>query len=321
MFKIFLSFPPVSNCHNINHNLIMSNQKQSRSKNWCFTVNNFVPEDEAKLRALGPTTEYLIFGRERGESGTPHLQGFIRFRDRLMFSAVQKLVPTGAHLEVAKKPKHAAEYCEKEGDFESFGDKETVVTTGARSDLEMFKQGVKDNSMTRAELMEAHSEVFAKYPRFVNDYLAMHRPTIEPEMHPLRDWQAKLYLDLSKPPSKRSVIFIIDIVGNSGKSWFSAYVAHMKTGVQIIQPARKVDMAYSYNEDTTILFLDCPRSKQGEFIQYDFLEQVKDGRIYSSKFESRMKMFHTPHVVVLMNEHPDMTKLSADRYDIRVVKN
>jgi len=67
--------------------------------------------------------------------------------------------------------------------------------------------------------------------------------------------------------------------------------------------------------DTSIrvLFLDCPRSKQGDFIQYDFLENVKNGRIFSGKYESGMKYLDPVHIVVMMNEDPDLSKLSRDR--------
>jgi len=75
-------------------------------------------------------------------------------------------------------------------------------------------------------------------------------------------------------------------------------------------------MAYVLDPLSKIYFFDCPRSKQGEFIQYDFLEEVKNGYVFSSKYESRNKVFPSPHVVVFMNELPDMTKLSKDRYEI-----
>jgi hypothetical protein len=66
-----------------------------------------------------------------------------------------------------------------------------------------------------------------------------------------------------------------------------------------------------------VIFLDAPRSKQNEFIQYDFLEECKNGYLTNSKYESYMKIFTVvPHVVVMMNETPDMTKLSRDRYFI-----
>jgi len=59
------------------------------------------------------------------------------------------------------------------------------------------------------------------------------------------------------------------------------------------------------------------KSKQGDFIQYDFLEELKNGYVFSPKYESKNKSFPTPHVVVLMNEIPDKSKLSEDRYNIK----
>lgn len=84
----------------------------------------------------------------------------------------------------------------------------------------------------------------------------------------------------------------------------------------IVIPGKKADMAYTIIETKRVFFFDCPRSKQGEFIQYDFLEEVKNGYFFSPKYESRFKRLLTPHIVVMMNEHPDKTKLSADRFTI-----
>lgn len=84
----------------------------------------------------------------------------------------------------------------------------------------------------------------------------------------------------------------------------------------IIVPGKKADMAYVVQEECRVFFLDCPRSKQGDFIQYDFIEELKNGYVFSPKYESRIKKLKTPHIVVLMNEQPDMSKLSMDRYSI-----
>lgn len=74
-------------------------------------------------------------------------------------------------------------------------------------------------------------------------------------------------------------------------------------------------MAHALDEEKTVFFFECPRSKQGEFIQYDFLEDVKNGQIFSPKYNSGMKRLRMkPHVVVMMNEPPDEEKLSRDRY-------
>jgi len=44
---------------------------------------------------------------------------------------------------------------------------------------------------------------------------------------------------------------------------------------------------------------------------------LKDRFVFSPKYDSKTKwLSNQPHVVVFMNEHPDMTKLSHDRYRI-----
>ena len=85
---------------------------------------------------------------------------------------------------------------------------------------------------------------------------------------------------------------------------------------QIILPGKKADMALTVDETKSVFFIDCPCSKQGDFIQYDFLEELKNGRLFSSKYNSMLKRLPVkPHIlVVLMNESPNETKLSRDRY-------
>ena len=75
-------------------------------------------------------------------------------------------------------------------------------------------------------------------------------------------------------------------------------------------------MCHALQRDKRVYFMDCPRSKQGVFIQYDFLEELKNGMIFSSKYNSKEKEFEQPHVVVLMNEMPDPNALSKDRYSV-----
>lgn len=293
--------------------------RQSRAKRWCFTLNNYNDEQQQRLRELAADTEFLIFGREIGAQGTPHLQGFVIFKNQLRFNRVQELLP-GCHLSVARTVSQAAEYCRKDGDFEEFG-QIPLDTSGKRSDIDRFKEAVENGEVkTFSDALLDHSAVYAKYPNFVHNYIE-EKLTKKREIprHELREWQQVLWNDLERQVDVRKIIFIVDKVGNSGKSWFCDYVQELKSNVQIITPGKKTDMALAFNTTTEILFLDAPRSKQSDFIQYDFLEDIKNGRIFSSKYNSKMKYFPSPHVVVMMNEMPDMTKLSDDRYDVRQV--
>jgi hypothetical protein len=75
-------------------------------------------------------------------------------------------------------------------------------------------------------------------------------------------------------------------------------------------------MVYALHPFLMVLFLDAPHSRQGGYIQYDFLEEVKNGYVFSKKYESEVKIYAPIHVVVNINKEPDRTKLSPDRYHV-----
>lgn len=288
----------------------------SRARHWCFTLNNYTPDDVTRIQNLQNEVDYLIFGREVGESGTPHLQGFVSFRSRVRRNtAIEKVGQ--AHFTVARQIDQAIEYCKKEGDFQEFGNR--PKSPGSRSDLEDFKCAVKGGEINMVQLREKFSDVIARYPKFCLDYVQDHLPKKVVELYPLRDWQQTLYGDLIRPPDNRKIIFIVDHDGNKGKSWFAHYYCNLHENGQVLLPGKKADMAYLLDPTSRVVFIDAPRSKQGEFIQYDFLEDVKNGYVFSSKYESRIKHLQAVHVVVMMNETPDDHKLSRDRYDIRII--
>lgn len=110
---------------NTNRHLGPFCKRMSRAKNWCFTLNNYVDADQDRLRTLAASEQvaFLVFGREVGESGTPHLQGYIEFRVRKRLRQVKDLVGQRAHLEIRRGTgPEAREYCLKDGDFEEFGE-------------------------------------------------------------------------------------------------------------------------------------------------------------------------------------------------------
>lgn len=104
----------------------------SRAKNWAFTINNYITDDLERLedlgRRVGQDIQYMILGKEVGEEGTPHLQCYVQFMNRLRMSQVKNFVGARAHVEVARgSPNQNYIYCSKDGDFQEFG---TRTTTG-----------------------------------------------------------------------------------------------------------------------------------------------------------------------------------------------
>lgn len=137
-----------------------------RRSNWCFTLNNYTPEDVDRLSVLTNDIAYIVFGKEVGESGTPHLQGTVCFKVRKSFEQAKAFIGSTAHIESTKFLKQSIEYCKKEGDWSEFGTvPERKQGGGARTDLEDFKDSVKNGITSMSELRELHSEICAKYPR------------------------------------------------------------------------------------------------------------------------------------------------------------
>ena len=65
---------------------------------------------------------YVIFGREKGDNGTPHLQGYVELLTRQRLQPVKVLLGGRAHCEISRGTSHQAiEYCKKEGDYEEYG--------------------------------------------------------------------------------------------------------------------------------------------------------------------------------------------------------
>lgn len=288
----------------------------SRAKHWCFTLNNYTYEHIDAIQQNSSNYDYIVYGKEIASSGTPHLQGFVSFSTRVRRSyVIEQIGP--AHCTVAKHIDESIRYCKKDGDFFELG--KPPSGRGSRTDIDSFKLAVTAGCLDLKKLREDFSVVYAKYPRFCQDYVQDSMPKKVVPFFPLRKWQGALYDALKLAPDPRTIHFIVDYNGNAGKSWFGHYYCYMHDNAQVLLPGKKADMAYMLNLLIRVLFIDAPRSKQGEFLQYDFLEDVKNGYIFSSKYESRCKQMQPCHVVVFMNEEPDMNKLSKDRYCIRRV--
>lgn len=94
-------------------------KRSPRSRAWCFTLNN---PSAGCLSEVSEACSYICAGSEVAPStGTPHLQGFVYFKDGKSFSSVLSLLP-GAHIEVMRGTfQEAIDYCKKDGDYHEEG--------------------------------------------------------------------------------------------------------------------------------------------------------------------------------------------------------
>lgn len=133
-----------------------------RNRCWCFTINNFSDSDIFGVKQLFSLCAYGIYGKEIGENGTPHLQGYIRLKDALTLAKVKKYL-TRAHLEIAKgNDEQNKEYCSKQEDFYEIGE---VSKQGKRNDIESVAKLIKERKITLTDVMFDYPTLYMKYSR------------------------------------------------------------------------------------------------------------------------------------------------------------
>lgn len=91
-------------------------KRDTAAKRWCFTLNNPTEQEvQTATRFCEAEFHFAIVGREVGQCGTPHLQGFLHFRSKKRLSALKKIFQR-AHWEKARgSDAENKEYCSKEG--------------------------------------------------------------------------------------------------------------------------------------------------------------------------------------------------------------
>lgn len=301
---------------------VQSKMPGRRSGRWVFTLNNYSNEEyEHCVETIQRDCKYGVVGRETGEAGTPHLQGFVLLNQSQRLSWLRNKFGNRYHWETARGTnEQARDYCKKEGDFAEFGE---FTSQGKRTDLDELLSWMREfeeehrRPPLSPDFAQSHPEAYLRYPRLVR--LAEHRAhPVQLEFGEPRAWQRNLEEELLQEPDDRTVIFYVDPTGGSGKSWFQRwYVTEHPGTAQVLSIGKRDDLAHAIEVTNRVFFFNIPRGGM-EFFQYVICENLKDRMVFSPKYNSRLKCFRQRvHVVVFCNEAPDETKMSADRYDIR----
>lgn len=254
----------------------------SRARSYTFTLNNWTKKELHKILTACETKSWsYVIGSEVGEKGTPHLQGYITNKNPISFSTMKKLMPR-AHIEIA--------------------------VASVRSNYNYCTKSCGDDMWTNIEMIPTRLEKMHKVYEGVV----------------WKDWQQKIIDVMNSKPDSRTIHWVYDKEGNSGKSFLTKYIA-LNYNV-IIGEGKKNDV---YNQifnfldddmkDIDAVLLDVPRYGIG-YVNYGVLESLKNGLIYSGKYEGGMCMFSHPHVIVFANSKPNLKHWSKDRCVLITIK-
>jgi len=145
-------------------------------------------------------------------------------------------------------------------------------------------------------------------------------PTVE-QFYP---WQKMMYDKCMLRPEARKIYWLWEPQGNMGKGGFAKRMS-LQHGAGFATAAKAGDTLYyvseNQNKDVYIFNKTRVTGKSTDPTElYQALESIKDGHFMNSKYKSTMVIMDPPHVVVMANEPPNMTALSADRWIVRQIQ-
>lgn len=146
-----------------------------RFRNIVFTLNNY-SEDEYNSILNNTLWSWVIIGKEMGESGTAHLQGYGVLSKQMSNGPIKTNINNRMHYE-ARRGSHqqAKEYCKKDGQWEEKG---VEPKQGERTDIKKAAECIRSEGVKRCA--EEYPVEFIKYNRGLILYESLF---IEPYNH------------------------------------------------------------------------------------------------------------------------------------------
>ena len=166
----------------------MSHSINNAKRYFCFTINNPSSDDDKQLDNLcsNDNVRYLCYGREMGESKTPHYQGYVEFLKPQRFSWIKKRLAR-AHLEPKKGSRtQARDYCFKEDTAPFIYGQWKPDRQGDRNDLLAVRNQLLNVELNLSDIEHDNFTHFCKYNRYFTDFHNRHLAK--------RDWETKVYV-------------------------------------------------------------------------------------------------------------------------------
>ena len=293
-----------------------------QSNRVCFTLNNYSESEQECLTNYITNDEspikYCIVGEEIGESGTPHLQGFIhltggRTEARKRGIRFWKTIPglARAHFEPARGTDGDSKtYCSKEGPY-----------------IERGEPAEEEGCPYKSVIQDLHSgaqlgDIVDKYPQIAIQHFSNIRTirSVLPDdilfrvPENLREWQQMVVRSL-EGQTERKILFVVDKKGGMGKSTLTKWLIKEKQA-WTCTGGKAADLMHAYTPGATIAIFDMARCTSVDWWPWQFIENLKNGWYTTTKYHSRMITFKPPKIVVFCNDDIPRDKLSADRYQV-----
>lgn len=137
---------------------------------------------------------------------------------------------------------------------------------------------------------------------------------------PDRPWQSDILEIIKQKPDDRTIHWFWESIGGTGKSAFTKYLCAKHDALCVSGKSSDCKYAIIKYQETKkkypkIIIFDIPRTNI-DYLNYEAIESIKNGCFFSGKYESVQVIMNSPHVLIFANSHPEMYKLSQDRWHI-----
>lgn len=139
-----------------------------RSTRYSFTLNNYSANEVEHIEGL-LDYKYLVYGKEIGSSGTPHLQGYIIMKRSYSLLAMKNFIPR-AHFEVSLgNSEQNIKYCKKDGNYVEFGN---PPAPGKRTDIQKLYKRVSEGA-SYDELVAESEGAAIRYKSAIHELISI----------------------------------------------------------------------------------------------------------------------------------------------------
>ncbi|QMW68647.1 replication-associated protein [Crucivirus-88] len=278
----------------------LKTQKHTKNRKWIFTINNYSDEEVKNLKNIFEKNnrKYIMGYEVAPTTGTPHIQGYMESKNAVTFTTMKGYNGRMKLIMAKGSIIQNYNYCSKEGNFI------TNIT-----DEDLMPKGRKSKKKKENELW---------LEQYKNDILDEEYG----EDIKWKDWQKEIINILDSKPDKRSIYWYYSEDGNKGKSYLCKYLT--LTRKVIICSGKQADI---FNQvklcldemiAPEIILLDIPRTNN-EYVNYSAIESLKNGCLYSGKYEGGQVLIKTPHIIAFSNELPNIKAMSSDRWKIKEI--
>lgn len=139
----------------------------------------------------------------------------------------------------------------------------------------------------------------------------------------LYPFQNSILAALRRTPDDRSLHWVYDPRGNTGKTAFLKLLAYKKLAFPLqYGKASDLNNLVFNNPNEAAYIFDLTRSKPADFASgdiYSVMEGCKNGMVINLKYKTGLTLMNPPHVWIFANVMPELPALSRDRWHLYTI--